>query len=92
MREVVQENKSKPDTRRMMSECRLDGVFETMEFKNLTYQVAQVDKNCIAEWQVTSLEKHMKLRFQLFGAEGAGECVLTLRGTHKALWRRHQLS
>ena len=41
MREVLQENKSKPDNRGMMSECRIDGI-ETMEFKNLTDQVAQV--------------------------------------------------
>ena len=41
MREVLQENRSKPDNRGMMSECRFDGVFETMEFKNLTDQVAQ---------------------------------------------------
>ena len=41
MREVVQENRSKPDNRGMMSECRFDGVVETMEFKNLTDQVAQ---------------------------------------------------
>ena len=33
---------SKPDNRGMMSECRFDGVVETMEFKNLTDQVAQV--------------------------------------------------
>ena len=42
MRDVLQENRSKPDNRRMMSECRFDGVTETMEFKNLTDQVAQV--------------------------------------------------
>ena len=42
MREVLQESGSKLDNRGMMSECRLDGVFETMEFKNLTDQVAQV--------------------------------------------------
>ena len=42
MREVLQENRSKPDNRGMMSECRFDGVIETMEFKNLTDQVAQV--------------------------------------------------
>ena len=42
MREVRQENKSKPDNRRMMSECRFDGVIETKEFKNLTDQVAQL--------------------------------------------------
>ena len=41
MREVLQENRSKPDNRGMMPECRFDGVVETMEFKNLTYQVAQ---------------------------------------------------
>ena len=41
MREVVQENRSKPDNRGMMSESRFDGVVETMEFKNLTDQVAQ---------------------------------------------------
>ena len=42
MREVLQENRSKPDNREMMPECRLDGVIETMEFKNMTDQVAQV--------------------------------------------------
>ena len=42
MREVLQENRSKPDNRGMMSECRFDGVIETMEFKNLTDQVAPV--------------------------------------------------
>ena len=41
MREVLQENMSKPDNREMMSECRFDGVIETLEFKNLTDQVAQ---------------------------------------------------
>ena len=35
MREVLQENG-------MMFECRFDGVIETMEFENLTNQVAQV--------------------------------------------------
>ena len=42
MREVLQEKKSKPHNRGMMSEGRFDGVIETMEFKNLTDQVAQV--------------------------------------------------
>ena len=42
MREVLQENRSKPDSRGLMSVCRFDGVIETMEFKNLTDQVAQV--------------------------------------------------
>ena len=42
MREVLQESMSKPDNLGMMSECRFDGVIETMEFKNLTDQVAQV--------------------------------------------------
>ena len=42
MREVLQENRSKNDNRGMMSQCRFDGVIETMEFKNLTDQVAQV--------------------------------------------------
>ena len=42
MREVLQENMSKPDNRRMMSESRFDGVIETMEFKKLTDQAAQV--------------------------------------------------
>ena len=28
----------------MMSECRFDGVIETMEFKNLTDQVEQVEQ------------------------------------------------
>ena len=42
MREVLQESMSKPDDRGMMSECRFDGVIETMEFKNQTDQVAQV--------------------------------------------------
>ena len=42
MREVLQESRSKPDDRGMMSACRFDGVIETMEFKNLTDQVAQV--------------------------------------------------
>ena len=64
MREVRQENRSKPDNRGMMSECRFDGVIETMEFKNLTDQVAQVAQGlhraCTAERQVTSLEKHTK--------------------------------
>ena len=41
MREVLHENRSKPDNRGMMSECRFHGVIETMEFKNLTDQVAQ---------------------------------------------------
>ena len=30
MREVLQESRSKPDNRGMMSECRFDGVIETM--------------------------------------------------------------
>ena len=34
MREVLQEKRSKLDNRGMMSECRFDGVIETMEFKN----------------------------------------------------------
>ena len=42
MSEVLQENRSKPDNRKMMSECRFDDVIETTEFKNLTDQVAQV--------------------------------------------------
>ena len=42
MREVLQENMPKPDNRGMMSDCRFDGVIETMEFKNLTDQIAQV--------------------------------------------------
>ena len=42
MREVLQENNSNPDNRGMMSEWRFDGVIETMEFKNLFAQVAQV--------------------------------------------------
>ena len=42
MREVLQENRSKPDNRGMMSECRFDGVMETIEFKNLTEQIEQV--------------------------------------------------
>ena len=42
MREVLQENRSKPDNRGMMSECRFNGVIETMETKNLTDQIAQV--------------------------------------------------
>ena len=42
MREVLQENRSKTDHRGMMSECRFADVIETMEFKNLTDQVAQV--------------------------------------------------
>ena len=42
MRDVLQENRSKPDNRAMMSESRFGGVIETMEFKNLTDQVAQV--------------------------------------------------
>ena len=42
MREVLKENRSKPDNRGVMSECRFDGFIETMEFKNLTDQVAQV--------------------------------------------------
>ena len=42
MREVLQENRSKTENRGMMSGCRFDGVIETMEFKNLTDQVAQV--------------------------------------------------
>ena len=42
MREVLQENRSKLDKRGMMSECRFDGVIETMEFKNLIDQFAQV--------------------------------------------------
>ena len=33
MREVLPENRSKPDNRGMMSECRFDGVIETMEFE-----------------------------------------------------------
>ena len=61
MREVLQENRSKPDNRGMVSECRFDGVVETMEFKNLTDQVAQVAQGL----QATSLEKHTKLRCQL---------------------------
>ena len=89
MREVLHENRSKPDNHGMMSECVFDGVVETMKFKNLTDQVAQA---CTAERQATSLEKHTKLRCQLCGAEGAEECVLTLRSTAcEALWRQHQL-
>ena len=42
MREVLQENRSKLDNCGMMSESRFDCVIETMEFKNLTDQVAQV--------------------------------------------------
>ena len=42
MREVLQEKRSKPDNRGMMSECRFEGVIEPMEFKNLTDQVARV--------------------------------------------------
>ena len=42
MREVLQENRSKTEKRGIMSGCRFDGVIETMEFKNLTDQVAQV--------------------------------------------------
>ena len=42
MREVLQENRSKPDKRGRMSECLFGGVVETMELKNLTDQVAQV--------------------------------------------------
>ena len=42
MREVLQENRSKPDNRGMKSECPFDCVIETMEFKNMTDQVAQV--------------------------------------------------
>ena len=41
MRDVLQENRSKPDNRGMMFECRFGGIIETMEFKNLTDQVAQ---------------------------------------------------
>ena len=41
MREVLQENKSKPDNRGMMSECRIDGAIETTEFENLIGQVTQ---------------------------------------------------
>ena len=44
MREVLQESRSKPDNRGMMSECRFDGVIETMEFKNLTDQAEQVEQ------------------------------------------------
>ena len=42
VREVLQENRSKPDNRGMMSEYRFDGVIDTLEFKNLTDHVAQV--------------------------------------------------
>ena len=42
MREVLQEKQVKNDNRGMTSERRFDGVIETMEFKNLTDQVAQV--------------------------------------------------
>ena len=45
MREVLQENRSKPDNRGMMSECRFDGFTETMEFENLTDQVEQVEQS-----------------------------------------------
>ena len=31
MREVLQENRSEPSNRGLMSECRFDGVIETME-------------------------------------------------------------
>ena len=59
MREVLQENRSKPDNRGMMSECRIDEVIETMEFKH------RLHRTCTAERQATSLEKRTKLRCQL---------------------------
>ena len=37
MREVLQENRSKPDNRGMMSECRFDGVIETNGVQELDW-------------------------------------------------------
>ena len=54
MREVMQENRPKSDNLGMMSECRFDGVVETMEFKNLTDQVAhRLHRTCTAGRQAS---------------------------------------
>ena len=62
MRGVLQENRSKPDNRGMMSECRFDGAIETMEFKNLTDQVAQLKgrprvSRCRQSYDVTFVDQ-----------------------------------
>ena len=44
----MRQNRSKPDNRGMMSECRFDGVIEMMKFKNLTDQVAQVSQGLLS--------------------------------------------